>query len=135
MWGELDRDAAAEYCEGLDGGPWELPTIDDLRSLIDPGDSPDAGCANNILGGACGVSEELSCLDADCASGCETCVWNEGPDDGCFWKVPLSGPCDLYWSSSPVTDPIGDGWRVSYAVGGVYGAPLSETSNVRCVRQ
>jgi hypothetical protein len=131
---EMERDAAVDYCDGLDGGPWQLPTINHLRSLIDVGDVPDAGCVNNLLGGDCFVSDP-ECLSWGCGSDCQTCESLAGPADGCYWKEPLGGLCDYYWSRSPITDGPGEGWRVAYSNGGVYGDPFWELGNVRCVHQ
>lgn len=134
---ELSWDAADGYCNTLGDGSWVTPNIDDLRTLIDPG--PDQGpCQSNVTGGSCGVTENPECLGWSCVVGCETCEAGHGPDDepeGCYWKAPLSGPCYYYWSTSPNSDETGERWRVSYANGGVYSDQMSESSNVRCVRQ
>jgi hypothetical protein len=131
---ELDRDAAVDFCDGLDGGPWELPTVDDLRSLLDVGDVPDAGCAGNLPGGDCFVSDP-DCLGWSCGDDCEVCENLAGPDEGCYWQAPLSGLCDYYWSRSPIDGDAGKGWRVAFSNGGVYGDPYWELGNVRCVCQ
>jgi len=131
---EMDRDAAVDYCDGLDGGSWELPTIDHLRSLLDVGDLPDAGCADNLLGGDCLVSDP-DCLGWGCGGDCATCDSLAGPDDGCYWHEPLSGLCDYYWSRSQIDGEPAQGWRVAYSNGGVYGDPYWELGNVRCVQQ
>ena len=102
----MDWQSAKDYCANLslDGhSDWRLPTISELRSLI-------RGCPGTVTGGACGVTD--SCLDSSCwsESDCWSCSFSDGPADGCYWPDEMEGPCNWYWSSSPVEDYANYAW-------------------------
>ena len=124
---------AIDYCENLtlDGhDDWRLPTIDELRSLV-------RGCQQTEPGGGCEVTEScllFSCWD-DNPDPCYGCPSGEGPDNGCYWPAGMDGPCDYYWSSSPVTDDNTLAWNLDFYSGEVEADGRTyDAFHVRCVR-
>ena len=131
--GQMSWQDAIDYCENFSGGgydDWYLPTVDELRSLIQ-------GCPGTMTGGGCGVTD--ACLSCTCSNDdCGGCSGGYGPTDGCYWGDEMSGPCHWYWSSSaPVLD-CGNGiscaWRVGFYGGFVASDPKGADHYVRCVR-
>jgi hypothetical protein len=133
-----DQSDAASYCAGLSWGGydsgWQLPDIDQLRSLI-------RGCADTQTGGACGVTD--SCLDASCLNAaCFACTCCGPGPGGAFWPPEITGNLIWYWSSSPVEDPGCDcvwWWTVDFYNGYGDGGDVEESENeyfptARCVR-
>jgi len=121
-------DEAKSYCENLAlcGGGWHLPTISELRTLI-------RGCEGTVTGGSCGVTD--SCLDLTCRDeSCHSCIYGGGPTGGCFDPSDLPGECHVCWSSSAVTDDVGDAWRVDFDDGDVSYNIVGATLLARCVR-
>lgn len=121
---------ASQYCEGLTCGgytDWQLPSIDELRSLI-------RGCANHETGGSCGVTD--SCLSfPSCQDNCEPCHAVSGPGpEGCYWDSDLLGSCWFYWSSSAVEGRTGPAWLVIFDLGYVNYDFKGFDFGVRCVR-
>lgn len=119
---------AMDYCEamGLGGYVWRLPSIDELRSLID-------GCDETETDGACDVTED--CLDSSCATAeCAGCGSYGGPGyGGCYWDTDVEGPCGCYWTSSPWDDYSMNAWAVGFDLGSVNGYDKNSTCYVRCV--
>ena len=69
---EMNFDAAESYCEDLEQGghdDWRLPSIDELRTLVD-------GCSDTMPNGACAVGSE--CLDDSCSQ--SACSYSGGND-------------------------------------------------------
>ena len=64
---EVGLEAAVEWCSQLSVGgvEWRLPTLMELRSLID-------GCADTEIGGSCSLSDE--CCEMSCIVGCNGCT-------------------------------------------------------------
>ena len=136
--GAMNWSNARKHCAGLslDGVGWRLPTIGELRTLL-------RGCPGSATGGACKVSD--SCLASSCwdKGGCGSCSKKNGPADGCYWPDEMQGPCDWYWSSSPVEDGDGFAWYVSFYYGYFYYVAVDyvyrhggaySAIRVRCVR-
>lgn len=129
-WSELSDkkmnfNEARNYCRKLrDGGnsDWRLPTIDELRTLIQ-------SCPGTETFGACKVSEEEGCLSSACVSDryCEC-----GPNSmGNHSKL---GDTAIIWSSSMKTKSNERVFVVDFLRGGI-SSNLSETrNNVRCTR-
>jgi|GEM_PF-2478116 len=120
--------AARAYCTGnqagLPGAGWHLPTVGELRSLVD-------GCAKTATGGACGVTD--TCLTASCWS--ETACWSCPAAGDCYWDPSLQGDCDWYWSSSPDPGNATLGWLVGFKNGDVLNGGVTDANGVRCVRR
>jgi hypothetical protein len=133
--GYYDWTDAANYCDaltwaGLSG--WQLPSIDQLRTLI-------RGCAATVTGGGCTVSDASSCLDLSCDNSvCIGCAADGGPGgSGAYWPSQITGMLGFYyWSGSLVSDYNGYAWYVNFAYGEVdYEAISNVDMIVRCVRQ
>ena len=121
---------AIDYCDNLslDGhSDWRLPTISELRSLI-------RGCRETETGGSCTIQDD-GCLSWSCNENCSGCSDNDGPADGCYWPEEMKGPCDNYWSSSPVEDSDYSLWIVYFYNGSMYyDVVIYYDHDVRCVR-
>lgn len=131
------------HCENLKYGgydDWRLPTISELRSLIQ-------GCEKNETNGDCGVTDE--CVEAECIESCDSCKPDEGPSDGCYWPEEIERnnyyTCDRYWSSSSFIDLEYDeeyAWTLDFYSGSLHWFSTywddSEDDwplRIRCVRQ
>jgi hypothetical protein len=122
--------AAEIYCPGLNWGGydtgWQMPGIDQLRSLI-------RGCAATETGGSCGVTDD--CADASCWNvHCNGCPESGGPGlGGAYWPPGLSGSVGRYWSSLAVGDDPADGWAADFSFGLVADYEIEDGYYVRCV--
>lgn len=102
---------AGEYCEALNGtgaGGWRLPTISELRTLIQ-------GCSATETAGACGVTDE--CMTLDCwTAACNGCDYLEGPGlEGRYWPEGLTGIGYWYWSSTTVAGGNDAAWLANFS--------------------
>ena len=122
--------AAMTHCQGLslDGGGWRVPTIGELRSLIQ-------GCPNTELGGTCNVQEGV-CLSNSCRSNsCEGCGYTIPPNPQCYRAPEMLGTCTAwYWSSSQSGDVEWNRWCVSFSFAVVDDVGVGNLMPVRCVR-
>ena len=118
---------ARSYCEsysedGLSG--WHLPTISELRTLIQ-------NCSGTVTGGSCGITD--SCLSYnscrnDACSGCSS------DSTGKYSKFGETGTNSYFWSSSLIPESSKDlVWIVRFSSGFV-GFDSLANANVRCVR-
>jgi hypothetical protein len=109
---------------------WAVPTIDELRSLVQ-------GCPSTVTGGSCAVTN--ACLTTACNSGCDICDNMAGPgSQGCYLQGGLNGPCSLYWSSSIYFDPDRGSYRyrfIGFSDGNLWSCDPSDGNYVRCVRR
>ena len=90
----MDWEAAVSYCNDLSEGgfdDWHLPTINELRTLVQ-------NCDTTALGGACKI-DDPNCLYADCYtdSGCNK------DDSGTYSKFGDPGALSLYLSTPIVS--------------------------------
>lgn len=113
---------AVDYCENLSESghdDWRLPTISELRSLIQ-------NCEETKIGGSCGVAD--NCLSQnDCQN--KAC-------DGCKDKtVQYSklGDEGFFWSSSFRSESSDNAWYVDFTYASIHSHSDSKKS-IRCVR-
>ena len=130
IWSEMasgmEWQEANDHCTGLNssnyGGyssGWHLPTIDELRTLIQ-------NCAATEPGGSCGVTE--SCLSSSCLdSSCYSCSSDSTGGHSKFGKT------NELWSSSTLSD-YDNALFVDFEGGGVYDYSELYNHYVRCVR-
>ncbi len=121
----FDQASALSHCQDLaddSGLAWRLPSIAELRSLVD-------GCPISEPGGECGVGD--GCLSSsDCNNEqCAGCVYGET----CYWHYRL-GPCGHYWSSSPVDDQADKHWVIDFRGATITSLESDTPYSVRCVR-
>lgn len=129
-WSELSSNKmnfneARNYCRKLrDGGnsDWRLPTIDELRTLIQ-------NCPGSETAGACKVSEEEGCLSSACLSDryCEC-----GPNS--MGNRSKLGDTIIIWSSSMKTGANDRVFVVDFLRGGISSNSTGTRNNVRCTR-
>jgi hypothetical protein len=93
---------AVQYCNELSVAgrdDWELPTIDQLRTLI-------RGNSATEPEGSCGISAncDSSCYTSECDGG----AYLQGPgQNGCYWDAELEGDCEQPFATRPLTgDPL-----------------------------
>lgn len=128
--GMTDGWSALSYCEELTLAgyhDWELPSVDDLRSLI-------RGCAETETGGGCAVGGG-SAMD-DWTEICEGCIPDDGPGiDGCYWPDQIVGSCaNWYWSASQLPDNATFVWNVHFADAAIGFMHKENFGFTRCVR-
>lgn len=128
LWSERSSDTmewnrAKHYCENLSESgynDWRLPTISELRTLIQ-------NCKNTETGGECGVTD--TCLSQDdCKNkACYGCENNK--------KVQYSkfGDKGLFWSSSLRPESRSNAWYADFTYASINGHSEGKKS-VRCVR-
>lgn len=129
-----DWEAAIEYCETLSLSgydDWRLPTISELRSIIQ-------GCPDTETGGACGVSDDCDSQESCRNLECNGCDYQQGPGSGGhYWPEELNGEGWWFWSSSPDADG-GNAWTVSFAYGAINSNNQGDSGDgggyARCVR-
>ena len=110
-------EAAKEHCENLEEGgfkDWHLPTISELRTLVQ-------GCDATMTGGTCTVTDD--CQSGSCISGCSC----DGTDSG-YSKF---GNTTWEWSLTKLANN-----EVFFVIGFQYGVvtPSSGSMHARCVR-
>ena len=117
---------AVAYCEGLDlaGLVWRLPTIGELRCLVD-------GCQETALDGDCEVTDE--CTGTGClTTACDGCGDAETID--CYWSSQLGAGCDdPLWSASTMDEE--SAWLLHFRDGSISHDELTEGHLVRCVSE
>ena len=118
---------AANYCENLvEGGfdDWRLPTIDELRTLIQ-------NCPDTEPGGACDLEQE------DHSSCYHTCDI-DGEFSGKYSKLG-DIRIELWSSSITYTDPYPPTtrsfWVVDFAYASIWGGYENNEEDIRCVRK
>ena len=129
-WSELSEkkmnfNEAKNYCRKLrDGGnsDWRLPTIDELRTLIQ-------NCPGSETAGACKVSEDDGCLSNMCISEryCECAPKTSG-------EHSRLGDTTIIWTSSLKTQTNNRAFTVDFLRGGIGSNNTESRYNVRCTR-
>ena len=120
---------AVDYCDGLrlaGHGDWRLPSISELRTLIE-------GCEATVAGGECIVSDDCT-EDACQTAACFSCRFGEGPGGGCYSRPGLLEPCEHYWSATRVPDNMDRAWAIGFAGGFIYKPRIYYVFHARCVR-
>jgi hypothetical protein len=116
---------AIATCEGLDLGglTWRLPTIGELRCLVN-------GCQDTALDGDCEVDDE--CAGVGClTTACDGCG-EAGGEISCYWSSQLGTTCDdPLWSSTAVTDEAA--WVLHFRDGSISHDEITEHHYLRCV--
>lgn len=113
---------AKDYCENLEESgysDWHLPTISELRTLIQD-------CEGTVTGGTCQASDNclsFDCRDASCG-GCEKTATSK------YSKLGDSGD---FWSSSELSDEDG-AWYVCFCHADVNADSKDTKNRLRCVR-
>ncbi|HPS30837.1 MAG TPA: DUF1566 domain-containing protein [bacterium] len=123
---EMTWNDALKYCEDLeeDGfSDWRLPTISELRTLIQK-------YSATATGGACRVTDE--CLSSEKCKGHE-CTGYFTHHDGRYSKL---GDVGSFWSSSQLSDKANNVWVVGFSNGYLSSGSIKDwnTKNFRCVR-
>ena len=117
---------AKDYCSNLTAcgySDWHLPTISELRSLIQ-------NCPATQTGGECGVTN--NCLSfSDCDNFSAAC---QGCDNDSSGKYSKLGDSSWLWSSSTLSDGTDSAWLVLFYDASVQFDYKSNNDYVRCVR-
>ncbi|MBO4711719.1 DUF1566 domain-containing protein [bacterium] len=115
--------AVIEYCPALSEGEytdWRLPTISELRTLIQH-------CPTLETGGSCEVTD--LCTGYDCLTGgCTTCPTES---DGRYSKL---GDADMLWSSTSRGGAWDTFWYMDFGNPGPLWAYVTVSMDIRCIR-
>lgn len=118
--------SAKNHCEGKGEG-WQLPTIDDLRTLV-------LGCDETAPNGACGVKE--GCLSESPCYSSTYCVSKNCPtrNDGAY---SIFGDTCYLWSSSEMDGDSNRAWYLNFkfAAIGSSDKSTSDLAYTRCVKK
>ncbi len=116
---------AVSYCEnlneaGLSG--WYLPSIDEMRTLIQ-------NCEITETGGACTLTND--CFSTSCNSRCYGCSTNSNG------KYSKFGDSETFWSNHYKIQnySLDDSWALNFSDGGIKESGKSNEFFVRCVKQ
>jgi len=121
-----DQPEGIAHCEALDlgGRAWRMPTIGELRCLVE-------GCDATVVGGDCEVTDD--CTELGCVtSACDGCDLDAGPSGGCYWPEQLGGACgDPLWSGTP--GDVDRAWLIDFREGSLGQDEIPERHGVLCV--
>lgn len=116
---------ANEYCQNLDDGPWRLPTINELRAIVQ-------NCPGTATGGACQITDSnpnYEYKDSNCK-----CEYAE--EHGKYSRFGDHFP--ILWSSTEMYHNghhyIHDYWTLSYREAEVLNLDGQSKYSVRCVK-
>jgi serine/threonine protein kinase len=137
-FGNMTWQEAVEYCRenpgNLPGSGWDLPTIDELRTLI-------VGCSATEPGGRCpakeGCGSEKNCWGGNWRANCAPCEALKGlGPGGCYMDKAFDDPCTVYWSSSRYPWSSSSAFSVGFYDGSVFSLfDIYGADGVRCVRR
>ena len=120
---KLNWQEAKDYCRNLterEQSDWHLPTIEELRDLIQ-------SCPGTITGGSCAVSETCAggyCLD-------ESCQACSPETDGSYSRL---GDTNQLWSATSLSNHDPAAWYVDFSNAGIYMDGKENYRYVRCTR-
>ena len=120
---KLNWQEAKDYCQNLterEQSDWHLPTIEELRNLIQ-------SCPGTVKGGSCNVSETCAggyCLD-------ESCQACSPETDGSYSKL---GDTNQLWSATSVSNYDPSAWYVDFSNAGIYQDGKENYRYARCTR-
>ncbi len=133
-YGTMSWSSANSYC--LNNG-WRLPTVSELRTLINNCTGTITNSNGTFKSGTCGVWDDLNYDDNDCLSSndcyteskCQSCT---SDSTGRYSKFGETGN---FWSSSPLTESSSYVWNVNFTNASVnyYSKTSSTYYYVRCV--
>ena len=115
---------AIDYCKDLTEGDfsdWHLPSIDELRTLIQ-------NCPATETGGSCGINDK--CLYYECKN--DACSDCSKDSSGKYSKL---GDTGWLWSSSVLPGYSDYRWIVNFIYGSVGNNHIDNNYDVRCVRK
>jgi len=123
---------AETYCQELEHNTytnWRLPTIDELRYIVNPWNNP--SCDRVAYYGDCMVSE--SCDTPNCGSYHCTCAAINPDPEECYTDV--LDYCDTVWSSTEVELAYETSyWYIDYRYGSIAAIKWDSHLSVTCVR-
>ena len=134
MWSALHQslkwEEAFTYCENLTElgySDWRLPTVDELRTLIQ-------NCNGNNSEGLCEITDDCILNRSGCGNNdAENCRCCATTSDGKYSKI--GDTCSL-WSSLPAKNTYPEkAWIGSFSSGCITTRDIdTDAANVRCVR-
>jgi len=122
------RENAINYCNNLteSGYSWRLPTIQELRTLVQ-------NCSTTTeTGGSCNLDDDSGCLYYGSSYGCYSFSICGCSTSGTHSKL---GDTVKLHSSSIQTDYTAWSWSLDFSSGSVSDTSSSATNYVRCVRK
>ena len=118
---KMNYNEAQNYCRRLKEGGisgWRLPTIDELRTLVQ-------NCPGTMTGGVCKISAEHGCLASYClSSSCQCGSNNSG-------KYSVFGDRVYLWSSSQSGERV---YVIDFSRAGISSQYSGNKQNVRCIK-
>ena len=133
MWSSLampsNWEEAVEYCENLTElgySDWRLPTVDELRTLIQ-------NCNGNEAGGECSITDDCILYGSGCGDNDQNCLCCETNYDGRYSKI---GETSNLWSSLTAKNTHPSRAWIGYLSRGCITTRETEASAaaIRCVR-
>jgi len=120
---KMSWEEAEAYCKNLNEAgysDWRLPTVSELRSLIQ-------NCPSTQSGGSCGITD--TCLSSSLCKN-KACNGCEDNNDVQYSKLGDKG---FFWSSSLLDGNDNKAWYVDFNYASIHGHS-DKKKQVRCVR-